>query len=369
MPYLSLYLSDRGLDAQSIGWILAVLAGTRIIAPNALGWFADHFGRHIKVIRLGAAIAFIAFLGIFLVDAFTGLLWVVFAFSFFWNGILSQFEAITLESLGTKRDTYGRIRAWGSAGFIFMVIGLGMAFDYLPIRLLPVFIAVLLGLIWLTTLTVPTKQNHKAAKSVASPYRILRNPKVLGFLLVSFLIQVAHAPYYVFFSVYLEGLGYNRSLIGALWATGVVAEILLFLGMHNLFRKHSIRDIALVSLALMTLRWYLTAQFSDTLIVLVVAQALHAFSFGSLHACSMEIVQRFFRPGLEGRGQAYYSSVSFGAGSSVGAIIAGYFWMTNGSNIAFYFAISVSMLALFIAIVCYRGPVFEARAGVKYELT
>ncbi|MGI9294841.1 MAG: MFS transporter, partial [Pseudomonadales bacterium] len=130
---------------------------------------------------------------------------------------------------------------------------------------------------------------------------------------------------YTFFSLHLEKLGYDTAMIGMLWSLGVAAEVLLFMRVSDLFLRFSLRRILLASLAITALRWFLIAKFSDHLLILLLAQLMHAASFGSFHAVAIEYVRRFFRSGNHGRGQAFYSSVSFGAGGATGALMAGFF--------------------------------------------
>lgn len=44
---------------------------------------------------------------------------------FFWSASLPIMEAITLSHLGERTDKYGRIRSWGSVGFVLAVVGIG----------------------------------------------------------------------------------------------------------------------------------------------------------------------------------------------------------------------------------------------------
>ena len=96
---------------------------------------------------------------------------------------------------------------------------------------------------------------------------------------------------------------------GLLWALGVIAEVVLFAMMPRLLERFSMRRILLVSLALCVLRWSLTAWWPERLDVMLFAQCLHAATFGSLHAVGIALVQHYFTPSTQGRGQALFSSV------------------------------------------------------------
>ena len=155
---------------------------------------------------------------------------------------------------------------------------------------------------------------------------MIRQPVVLAFLLVCFLMLVSHGPYYTFYSIYLEIHGYSRGMIGLLWAIGVMAEVIVFLLIHRILLTVDLRRLLLITFALTAARWVLIGYFIDNLSVLFFAQLFHAFSFGVFHAVSISLVHRFFIGRHQGRGQALYASLSFGAGGAVGSLLSGLLW-------------------------------------------
>ena len=106
IPYFGLYLSDAGYNAIEIGQLMAVIMGTKIVAPYLWGWIADYRGNRLFIIRLGAIMAAITFSGIFFSISYWWLFWVLLLFSFFWNAILSQFEALTFNHLVKHEHQY-----------------------------------------------------------------------------------------------------------------------------------------------------------------------------------------------------------------------------------------------------------------------
>src|SRR5690606_12419998 len=172
---------------------------------------------------------------------------------------------------------------------------------------------------------------------------------VLGFLLAAFLSQMSHGPYYAFFSIYLQEHGYGSGLIGLLWAWAVVAEIAVFAVIHRWLPRHGPRRLMLAALLLGGLRWLVTGAFPPHLGLLFAVQTLHAASFGIYHAVGIAVVNRFFRGRSQGRGQAIYSSLTFGAGVAIGSLLAGYLWAETGGNLVFYLAAVASVLAAGLA--------------------
>jgi PPP family 3-phenylpropionic acid transporter len=349
LPFWGLYLQDRGFSPAQIGELMAVLMGTKVIAPNVWGWIADHTGRRMSIVRLASLLSVVCFAGVFLADGFWPLALVMMLFSFFWNASLPQFEAVTLSYLGKRIREYSRIRLWGSVGFILTVAGLGQFVDRLGIGLVPqVVLALYLGIL-LNSLVVPERGASLPQHQQESILAVLKRPEILAFLVVCFLMQASHSAYYAFYSIFMERHGYTSSMIGQLWALGVIAEVLIFLIMHRLLERWGARLVLLCSLAIAALRWLLVGAAPDNLVLVLFAQTLHAATFGTFHAAAIHLVHHFFVGRHQGRGQALYSSVSFGAGGAVGSLSSGYLWTSISPGSIFYFSAGYAALAVFIA--------------------
>ena len=173
-------------------------------------------------------------------------------------------------------------------------------------------------------------------------------------LFACFLMLASHGPYYTFYSIYLEDHDYSRSFIGQMWALGVVAEVVLFLFMHRLIVVSGLRKLFLLSLFLASVRWLLIAFFVDNLMLLCLAQLLHAATFGICHAVAIQYIHKYFRGKLQGRGQGLYSSTSFGAGFAIGSLLTGFGWETLGATTCFMIASVSAFVAMIIAFLWVR---------------
>lgn len=358
VPYWTLYLDSLGYNGRDIGLLTALVQITRIIAPNLWGWLADRTGQRTRIIRIGTFLAFFCFVGVFYQHSFAGLAVVLALHNFFWHAVLSQFEVVTLSHLTGHSARYSQIRLWGSIGFIVAVAALGVVFDHVTVGTLPIFMVVILAVVWLMSLMVaerpvPRPQREGSAGLLA----IVRQPVVIAYFVACLLLQLSHGPYYTFFSLYLEQHHYSRTAIGQLWSLGVVAEVVLFMFMHRIMPAMGIRPLMLLSLLLTALRWCLIALFPENLPVLLFAQCLHAASFGSFHAIAVEMMRRVFAPHYAGQGQALYSAVVYGFGSVGGALLAGEAWERYGAVASFSGAAIAALLAYVIAWWRVRGQV------------
>ncbi|MBS1211728.1 MAG: transporter [Proteobacteria bacterium] len=349
LPYWALYLQAKGYGAEAIGQLMALLAATKLVSPNLCGWLADRSDRSVLLIRISSCLTAVSFA---LLERFPGFAWmasITAAFGLFWNAPLPLFEAVTLGYLHRDAHRYSRIRVWGSIGFITAVLSLGAALkSVLLIDCLPQVIFLLLVGMGLTTLTVPERTIGGAHGEPASLWAILKQPGVLAFFAVVMLVQLAHGPYYVFFSIYLQDNGYDSGQTGLLWSLGVLAEILLFLFFSGLLRRYSARRILLASILLGMVRWLLIAWFVRDATVIACAQMLHAASFGATHVVAVQLVQRYFGRGQHGTGQSLYSSLSYGLGGVLGSYYSGMLWVPLGATWVYSLAAGASLLAALI---------------------
>lgn len=348
MPYWGLYLKQLHFDEKAIGQLMAIAMLTRIFAPNFWGYLADNTGKRIELVRLGALMVTVFWAGVFFVGQHFWLMAaVLFCYSFFQNAILAQFEAVTISHLQEQRADYGQIRLWGSLGFIATVAGLGVLFDWIAITWLPVTLLLCAAIATAVSFMIPAPPRQLSYQPRQPLLATLRQNKVWRFFVVHFLLQLSHAPYYSFFSVYLEQQGYSRTVIGLLWSLGVLAEVIAFTQTHRLLAKYSEYALLQLCLLLSALRWLVIAWAVDSSWLLWTVQCFHAFSFAVFHAAAMQFVFREFDPQQQGQGQAVYSAL-WGLGVAIGSWLAGMVWLSYGASVIYSVAAIICVLAMLV---------------------
>lgn len=351
-PFLALYFHHLGFDSARIGELVAIPMLMRCVAPNLWGWLGDHTGRRLAIVRIGAVCTLGSFALILLDKSYAWLALVMALHAFFWHAVLPQFETLTLAHLHGQAARYSQIRLWGSIGFILSVVGLGRVFESFSLDAYPYTLLAIMAGIVVASAWVPDARAVEAAPRTPGEgfVKQLLRPGVLAFYLCVGLMQLSHGPYYTFLTLHLEQLGYSRAVIGLLWAVGVVAEVLMFMAMSRILARFSLRQVLVTSFMLAALRWLLLGSFAEHLWVLVLAQVMHAATFGSFHAAAIHFVQRSFGSRQQGQGQALYAALS-GVGGAMGALYSGYLWQPLGAGGTFALA---SLAAFAAALIMLR---------------
>lgn len=349
IPYWGAHLSNRGFGVEFVGLSMAVILAMRIVGAAIWGYLGNRYKNYLFLIRMGALLSCLSYTFLLFADTRTAILLSLLAVSCCWSGILPQFEMITLSRLHRTPENYSWIRLWGSFGFVCAVIVLGFVYGWLSVRILPYCVFMMMLCATFLTFSVPKGAPITTSDTKASLRPLLTDPMVLSFLVSCALIHLSHAPYYSFYTIYLRDFGYSHETIGALWALGVIAEMLMFVWLPRVMLRYWVA-LLLMSVFLTSLRWGILAISDGRLWLLILVQFLHAASFGSFHAVGVEWIRRTFIGDLAGRGQALYNAVGFGVGGTLGALSSGMLWPIFGGSIVYIGAALAAFSALLFCI-------------------
>lgn len=334
-PYFGLYLKSLDFSAWEIGLLMSQMQLMRLFGPNVWGWLVDRFGHRVLAIRLSGVIALAGFSMFFFLDRLSPMLVAMAVLAFFWSAALPLAETLTFDHLREKGGNYSQIRLWGSVGFILAVMATGALLDVTPpsgvLGACWVILAGILGV----SLVLPEAAPQQSTDHGVSLTRILRQPRVAALLAACLAMSMAHGAFYIFFSIHLAEHGYAKTETGLLWSLGVVAEIVVFMQMARLSRAYSLRTILLACFVAAAIRFVLMGWGADAVAVMILVQLLHGLTFGAFHASSIAAVNQWFPSRAQGRGQALYSSLSFGAGGLLGGLISGRTWDWLGAGWTF----------------------------------
>lgn len=353
VPYWGIYLTSLSFSALQIGALLSLFQISRIFAPNFLGWIADRSGEYIKWIKISSFFGFILFIGIFWANSFLSIFLIMMAMSIFTSSTLPLAESLTLAHLkANKADSkYSHIRLWGSMGFIVAAILLGIMIDSIGEKSLIYALLLTQLVIFLLAFILPTKKVIFLPKKKRSIWPILKKREVVVLLLSCALMVSSHGLLYNFYSIFLEQQGYSGTTIGLLWAVGVIFEIIIFLLMPRILNKFTLKAVLLISLGFAVIRFFLIGAYVDSMILLFIAQVMHAATFGSFHVASIQLIAHFFYNEHQARGQSLYNSITYGVGGAIGGLGGGYMIEYSGMANTFMLSAILPFLGFMVLIV------------------
>jgi len=354
-PYAGLYFSARGMGPAEIGILMSLMQVTRIFGPGMWAWVADHTQRRVTVLRVTALAAFVIFSGIVLGNSFAAFFLVMFALTTCTGAQAPLADALMLSEMKGDLTQYGRLRLWGSVGFILAVAGGGRLLDAWYIGMMPWLSWALLGLVLLASLVLREKPHTQVHHDVSPIGKVLRRPEVLSFFLSIFLMVAAHSALYVFYSLYLAQIGYSKTVIGLMWSLGVIAEIVFFYCQAPIFRRLGVKTVMLASLAIACVRFLMIGLGAQSLMLLLLAQVLHSLTFAGHHSASIITLQRWFGGALQARGQALYVSIAYGLGGSCGGLLMSLLWSETNGRAVFLAAALMALAGLAAAAYSYRA--------------
>ncbi|MFN7121535.1 MAG: MFS transporter [Hydrogenophaga sp.] len=365
-PYLPLWLKELGFSLLAISVLTSVQSASRLFAPYLWGSLSDRTGERVRLLRYGATVALLLSLGLWFDFGVVGLFVVLLLMFTHTSGMMPMSEAALahLVSNGGAFDAkrYGRIRLWGSLGFLVTVVAAGFWFERFGLVHFPAWTLGTLAAVALSAWMLPDFREPAQASDdpTGGVWPVLRQPPVRWFFAAVFFHVLAHIFIYIFFSLYLDSLGYSKTVIGLLWALSVVIEIGWFFTQGRWLPLLSLSSWLVLAAALMALRMGMTAGLPLVLPVLLLAQGLHAITFAAHHTVCIALLSHHFPGRLRGRGQALYTVVGYGLPGVVGGVGGGLLSSAFGLASVFWlsalFALVAMGCALRVRALAHRRP-------------
>jgi PPP family 3-phenylpropionic acid transporter len=341
LPYFNLYCYHLGFNGLQIGVLSALRSAALVLFPLIWGSLADRFNIRKPIYILCTFLsASVWTLYLFFFD-FWSMLMISALYGMFYAPIISFLEAVTIDVLGPEKKSYGRIRAWGSISFIFMVVVLGKIIDLYAVDI--ILILILAGSLMLAAVSIriPAIKIRPKDLMAQGADKLLTKRSVV-FLFCGFLMLASHGAYYGFFSIHLENLGYDNTFIGIAWAVASTSEILVMIKSDKIFGRFRLENVLFFSFLTAAVRWIILF-FAGSAAVILLSQILHAFTYGTFHMASILYIDRLAPEQAKTMGQAVNNALSYGLGSMVGFFINGYVYEITGSYTLFLLSSLVAL--------------------------
>lgn len=370
-PYLNLYFDRIGFTSAQIGAFAALRPLAAMIAPPVCGSLADASGQRARVLRAILWIGIPAY-GLMLMSRSFG--WLL-----TWGALFTLCAAPVIPLLDAAAgeaaaSDYGRIRRWGSVGYMLAVVLIGQLSEDWPLPLLLSGAAAMAAIAG--ALTFPLGGARSGSPASSAPAGHPRAPRArratLGaaaagwravagvpaawrdvwrvaplrpVFIAGCLASLAGVPHYTFFSIYADSLGMPEGWIGLSWGIGVLSEILVMSAAARWNARFGPRALFCLGLAGAVARWTGMA-FAVHPAQLLTLQLLHGLTFGAFQVGAVMLIHGQIPTSLRTSAQALWAALGSGAAGILGAFLAGSLYDRIGPRPLFAAAAAVAGLAL-----------------------
>ena len=337
LPFWPAWLKFRGLDAAEISLILSVGVWIRAFANPFIAHFADRSGAHKKIIMISAGGGVITYALFGIADGFWMLFVVNVAASAMFMALIPLGENLASRASVEHGFDYGRVRLWGSITFILAAYAGGWVVEETGDAAILWMIVAAMIAAFIAGFGLPERPARDPATvpDVRFPaFALLRQKRFLVFIAAVSLLQSSHAVLYVFGTIHWRDAGIADDVIGALWAEGVIAEIILFAFSGAVVARVSPIRLMWIAAAAGVVRWAILANTTDVTI-LFATQWLHGLTFGAAHLAAMHHMLRTVPERMSASAQGLYSGFAIGLVMGLMMLVTGWLYAGYGGE-AFY---------------------------------
>jgi PPP family 3-phenylpropionic acid transporter len=343
VPYFPLYLLHLGYSGAEIGIVLGLQPALRWC--GALGWayVADRWRIRHRILVSTATLGALCFLPLLFVRQVGTMLAVLGAIGLLHGTLIPMLDATVMDHLPALGGDYGRLRLWGSLGFVIGALASAPLVHAWTPSIVPLLL-LLPGFVLVPAfLRLPREQSGQH-EHFRAPWRLL-TPALTAFLLSAVLLQISCGTWSGFFAVHTTALGFSDAVPGLTYGLAVSFEIAIMYWGRQMLDRFAAAQVLLLTIVITVIRWALTALVTDETLVIVL-QLGHVFSFSAFHLAALRLLARLVPRESSTSGQALYGSVSFGIGGSAGLWFAGLLVDQLGTRSAFAVEAVVALLAI-----------------------
>lgn len=328
MPYFPAWLESRDLGPEEIGVVLGVIPWMRVVFNPLAGKAADAVGNRLVALVL-AFVAVSSYAMLSITESLTGLIGVAILIGAAFSPLIPLTDAIALRFEANGTLDYGKVRRWGSIAFIASTLVGGWILDHFAEDAVLWTLVGCGGMVWIALLFCPAPP-ESASEETTTADAPRDAPTFVLFLLVTTVLHGSHASLYAFGTTHWRGAGIDPSVIGWLWAVGVLAEVVLFSYGKAAAKRLSAPGLLAAAGLGGLIRWPLLT-LTAAPAILFAGQLLHALTFAALHLGAMQFIRNRVRPQAASSATALYSASS-GVALGIGYPAAGWLYDAYGGG-------------------------------------
>ena len=350
-PFLTIY---RGFTPAQAGTLFAVGAIGATVAPFIAGQIADRYFNTEKYLGLSHIIGGLLVWQLGSIESYGGLMIFGILYSLLYVPTLALSNALAFHHLPDRDRDFGKVRVWGTVGWIAVGIGIGhwLRIMYTPEGVPPgevllaqakgmavafkvsAVLGWILGVLCFTLPKTPPKKSEQKFAPFAAMGQVMKKPLLILFI-IAFPLSVVHQFYFVRTAGFLGTLQSGASAAidkffaqifgvggGGLMTIGQIAEIAVLAFMPILSKKLSRKTLLGIGILAYIVRFGVFAYLPYTAAV-VPALALHGLCFGCFFFVAFMIVDEETTPDVRSSAQNLFNFIIMALGVICGNLFAG----------------------------------------------
>lgn len=360
--YFNIFFQDVGLDSFQIGLVNAIPRIFALLLMPLWGFLTDYFQENKKVLFITIAGTLITVLIFPYSTSFKTLMLLMFFYALFQNPIIPLSDSLLLDYLGEQSNNYGKVRLWGSVGYMFSVSLLGYFLEATASANLFYVYAVILILSLFLLSFLPKSEREIEVLNPGDFKKIFKKKRLLYFLFFVFILQTTMNANYSYFPLYIIDHGGGEFLVGVALTISSASEILAFFFSDKIIKNTRFSKIIFIISLGFILRWLTLALFPYNSIILL-SQLLHSLTFGLFFAVGVDYVNQISGEKFRATGQNIYAAVFMGVSAISGSLIGGKIYQMSGGESMYLFWAAVSAAAGII----YTIYLFKKETELKFD--
>jgi PPP family 3-phenylpropionic acid transporter len=330
MPFINLYYERLGLSGIQIGTLAALPVFVSSTTVIFWGGLADRFGWHNRILRINLLLCAGSILLLSTAVSYQAIVPFVIGYALFNAPLVPLLDSAALDAIEGSSYSYGQLRVWGSIGWSFSTVLVGILIQRFAIQWLFYSYAIFMLITFFLSIRLSMRQ-PKLKTSWRTGLRDLVGylPFVL-FLVSIFFISMTLSASNAFLSIYLDEIGTSESSIGLAWAISSLSEIPVMLFSAYILRKVGFGGLLKIAFLVFIVRWFLLSLIRDPLLALIV-QVLHGITFGGYLIGSVTYINERAAEGVRTSALSIFNLVTFGIGSIMGSLMGGFIVEAGGT--------------------------------------
>lgn len=352
-PFFPTYLRGLGFSGKQIAWVFAAAPLMHLLGPGIWGWATDRTRRPDTMLRIALLGSLLAYLPLSVARTFVPVMCIALCHQLFNVALPGLSDMLAVARVRLAADDYGRIRVWGSFGFLVSCLTAGQVFAMrgrAADPLFPIMVATMLmaALVISFTLRGAGGRERPTARDARE---LLCDKRFRALLMIGSVHWACAVPYHGFFGLYVQDSGFGSRTIALAFAVSVLSEMVAFVVFKHLVRRARLSSFMMWVAAASSVRWVATG-FASNAAMLVLIQAAHGLTFGLFWATALAWLMACVPERVRATGQTLFTGAVYGIGSLCGSLLSGATYDATGSAAPLFFGAAVvnGLLAIFLLV-------------------